>query len=65
MSKFRIDRRELKKGYLLHKTATSVIICKILNEYETMEDAKNDLFDLLADEKHEVDLLKEFSKIKL
>ena len=50
------------KGYLLHDTGVSFKLCKILNEYDNKADAKTDLLKLLADEKTEKGLLKEYSK---
>lgn len=35
MSKLKIDNRGLKKGYIMHKTETTVLVCRILNEYNT------------------------------
>lgn len=61
MSKLKIDNRGLKRGYIIHKTETTVLVCKILNEYNTEEEAREDLIELLTHNKNEVDLLKEFS----
>jgi len=53
---------ELKNGYIIHKTETKTLICKILNEYDNEKDANNDLVNLLRNKKTEKDLLKEFAK---
>lgn len=53
---------ELKNGYIIHKTETRTLICKILNEYDNEKDANNDLVNLLTNKKTEKDLLKEFAK---
>lgn len=50
-------------GYVLHKTTDdNYCVCKILNEYKTLEDAKNDLVKLLSNNISEKALLKEYSK---
>lgn len=53
---------EKKKGYLIHKTATKYILCKVLNEYQSEEEAQEDLINLLTHKKKERQILKEFSK---
>lgn len=50
------------EGYLMHKTATSYKLCKILNEYDNKEDADKDLIQLLTYNKTEKELLKDYSK---
>lgn len=52
-----------KAGYILHKiTDDNYCVCKILNEYENIEDAKSDLVKLLSGNTTEKRLLKEYSK---
>jgi hypothetical protein len=57
-------KKKYRTGYLLHKTETSISLCKILNEYKIDEvtDAENDLIDLLTSDKTEKEILKEYSK---
>lgn len=51
------------KAYLIHKTDAGIYkICRVLNEYNSEEEATKDLVGLLTDEKTERQLLKEFSK---
>lgn len=54
--------KQYKKGYIIHKTATRFLLCKILNEYNNEAEADQDLTNLLTDKKSEKDLLKEYSK---
>ncbi len=55
-----------KTGYIIHKvTDDNYCLCKILNEYDNIEDAKNDLVKLLSDNTTEKKLLKEYSKKEL
>lgn len=53
-----------KNGYILHKTDTSISLCKILNEYKLndSDQAENDLIDLLMKKRTEKDILKEYDK---
>jgi hypothetical protein len=53
--------KQIKNGYLIHQTENKFIICKILNEYNSQQEANNDLVDLLTKKKKEDDLLKEFN----
>jgi hypothetical protein len=52
-----------RKVYLINKTdAGKYKLCKVLNEYNTIEDANKNLSMLLTDKKSEKELLKEYSK---
>lgn len=55
-----IFKRNYKNGYFTHTIGSKKLLCKILNEYENEEEAKNDLVDLLMHKKTEKELLKEF-----
>jgi hypothetical protein len=49
--------------YLINKTdAGKYKLCKVLNEYNNIEDANKNLSELLTDKKTEKELLKEYSK---
>lgn len=54
--------REEKRGYFVHTSGGKNMICKILNEYDTKEEATQDLVDLVANKITEKDLYKEFLK---
>ena len=56
---FKIDS---KKGYIIHKTPNRYLLCKILEEYETQEEANKELANLLSGNKSERKLLKNYSK---
>lgn len=59
----KIMNKGLKKGYLIHETSTGVYsICRILNEYDTMNEAREDISKLLVNNIKEKDLLKKYSK---
>ena len=50
----------IKKGYIIHETTTENFqLCKILKEYNCIEDAKIDLIKLLAGNTSEKKLIKE------
>jgi hypothetical protein len=53
--------KEVKKGYLIHNNnGLTYRVCKILNEYDTEEEANEDLLNLLSGETTEKELIKEF-----
>lgn len=51
-----------RKGYLIHEGDGNYCLCKILNEYNSEEEAEKDLIDLLTHHKTEKQMLKEYSK---
>ena len=52
-----------RKVYIINKTdAEKYKLCKVLNEYNSLEDANKNLSMLLTDKKSEKELLKEYSK---
>lgn len=52
-----------RKVYLINKTDSNKYkLCKVLMEYNTIEDANKNLSELLTDKKTEKELLKEYSK---
>lgn len=52
--------KQHKKGYIIHENPNKFTVCKILNEYGSSEEAKNDLISLVTKVKCEKDLLREF-----
>lgn len=52
-----------RKVYIINKTDSGKYkLCKVLNEYDTIEDVNKNLSDLLTDKKSEKELIKEYSK---
>lgn len=48
------------KGYLIHKSSEkNYTLCRIVKEYDSLEDAEKDLLDLLANNTSEKQLMKE------
>jgi hypothetical protein len=62
LSLFRKKKKEHKKGYVIHEMATKYLVCRILNEYPSKEQAQEDLVKLLTHEITEENLLTEFDK---
>ena len=49
-----------KQGYVIHKiTDDNICLCKILKEYNSLEQAKDDLIKLLSNQITEKELLKQ------
>ncbi|HLR35844.1 MAG TPA: hypothetical protein VK071_11040 [Tissierellales bacterium] len=56
---------ELTKGYTIKTNPNDKVqLCRIINEYENIEEAKKDLVDLLTNWVTEEELLKEYTKKK-
>ena len=53
-------KRYSKKGYFVHQVGRKNLLCKILNEYETRDEANEDLVNLITAETTERRLLKDF-----
>ncbi|HOJ09536.1 MAG TPA: hypothetical protein PK733_02975 [Clostridiales bacterium] len=52
-----------RKVYLVHKMGEeNYKLCKVLNEYSSVDEAHDDLTKLLTDQKTEGQLLREFGK---
>ena len=50
-------------AYLIHKISdTNIKLCKVLNEYNSMEEADKALIDLLTNRKTEKEILKDYGK---
>lgn len=49
-----------KKGYIIHKTCNRVLLCKVLNEYSSDEEATKALTELLVNKTTEKKLLKDY-----
>ena len=56
--------KQYKKGYFTYINGSKNLLCKILNEYETEEEAKDELVNLITNEITEKDLYKDFLKKK-
>jgi len=54
--------KQYKKGYFVHSEGSKNVLCKILNEYDTREEATKDLVNLVTNKITEKDLYKEFLK---
>ena len=55
--------RKKKASYILHKvTESNIKLCKVLNEYDNIETANNELIKLLTDKTNEKIILKDYSK---
>lgn len=50
-----------KQAYVIHKQETKTQLCKVLNEYNSEQDAQNDLIKLLTNKTNEKELLKDFN----
>jgi hypothetical protein len=53
--------KQTKKGYIIHKTTNKILLCKVLNEYNSEQDADKDLVKLLTNNTSEENLLKEYT----
>lgn len=61
-----IINKGLKKGYLIHESSTGVYsVCRILNEYDNKDDARDDLAKILCQNKTELDLLRQYTGVKM
>lgn len=49
-----------KVGYFVHSDCNKHMVCKILNEYGSRDEATHDLVDLVAHKKTEKELLEDF-----
>lgn len=57
---------ENKKGYVIHKvTEDTYYICRILNEYNSDEEATADLVKLLGKKITEEDLLEKYKEVDI
>jgi hypothetical protein len=57
-----MKKDKLKKAYIIHNTDNNILLCKVLNEYNSSQEADQDLIKLLTNKKTEEELLKEYSK---
>lgn len=49
-----------KRGYFVYQSGAKNLLCKILNEYETKDEAQEDLVALITNETTEKKLEKDF-----
>lgn len=54
--------KEIKKYYVDKLTNGKITLVKVLNEYNSKEEAKEDLFKLVTGNKKEREILKDYSK---
>lgn len=52
----------MRKVYLIHETNGIYRLCKVLNDYTNLDEAKNDLVSIATNTIDEADLLKKFSE---
>ena len=51
-----------KRGYFVHTSNGKIMLCKILNEYDTQDEAREDLVSLVTHKITEEDLYEKFLK---
>ena len=57
-----IVKLKLKKAYIIHKTENKMLLCKVLNEYNSEQEAEQELINLLTHKKKEKKLLQDYTK---